>query len=64
MSKYHVWVNCSGYQRLVVEAGTPEEAENVASGHFQCNESGPGDIDRAETRIATEDDLAVAEDWT
>ena len=64
MSKYHVWVNCAGFKRLVVEANNPEEAEKLATNHFQCDDGSPGDIDHGETRIATEEDVQTAEDWS
>lgn len=64
MSKYHVWINCSGFMRLVVEANSKAEAESEAARHYQCNEASAGDVDEGETRIATEEDLQIAEDYS
>lgn len=64
MGKYHVWVNCIQFKRIVVEANSPEEAEKKAVGHFQCDTAGEGDIDHGETRIADEEDLETAEDYS
>ena len=64
MGMYHVWVNCIQFQRIVVEADSPEEAENAAVGYFGCQASGEGEVDHGETRIATEDDIAMSEDYS
>ena len=64
MSKYHVWVNCINFHRIVVEASSKEEAESLAIHHFQCDVAGQGEADKTETRIATESDLEESEDYS
>jgi hypothetical protein len=63
MSRYHVWVNCVSFERIVVEADSKAEAETKAIQHFNCN-STEGEPDHGETRIATEDDIALSEDYS
>lgn len=61
MSKYHVFVNCSSFRRIIVEAESPQEAEDKARNSFTCPDYGT-ELDQNETRIATPDDYQYSED--
>lgn len=61
MSKYHVFINCTSFKRIIVEAGSVKEAEDKARNLFNCPDSG-NEVNQNETRIATPDDYQWSED--